>query len=320
MTNEVDIEDENIESLPGVGKIIADKLRSAGYDTLMSIAVASIGELVEIEGISDSTAIKMISTAKTKVKIGDFETGDKILEMRKKIGRITTGSKQLDKILGGGIETQAITEFYGEFASGKTQLGHQLSVNVQEPISNVGLEGSVLYIDTESTFRPERIIQIAESKKLDPKKVLQKIHIARAYNSDHQILLLDKAKEIAKEENIKLLVVDSLTAHFRVEYIGRGVLAEKQQKLNKYMHSLLRFACIYNAAVIVTNQVMANPTGFGYGSEVKPVGGHIVGHNATYRVYLRKSKGDKRIARLTDAPSLPEAEAIISINENGVTD
>jgi len=308
----------DLEDLPGVGKSIAEKLREAGLHSLESIAAASISELKEV-GIGESSAIKIINAARKRLNMG-FETGLEVMKKREKIGKLTTGSKEFDRLLGGGIETQAITEFFGKFGSGKTQLGHQLSVNVQLPRERGGLEGNAIYIDTENTFRPERIQQMAKYLELDPEETLKNIYVARAYNSDHQMLLAEKASEIAKEYNIKLVVVDSLTAHFRAEYTGRSALAERQQKLNRLLHILQRkIADLHNIAVVVTNQVMARPDVL-FGDPTAPIGGHIVGHTATFRVYLRKGKGDKRIARLIDSPNLPEAECIFEVTVDGIRD
>ena len=187
------------------------------------------------------------------------------------------------------------------------------------PKDQGGLESEVIIIDTENTFRPERIEQMAKGVGLEPEEVLSKIHVARAYNSHHQMLLVEKAKELAKDKKVGLLVVDSLTAHFRAEYMGRGRLADRQQKLNRHMHDLLRFADLNNAAIAVTNQVSAKPDQF-FGDPTRPIGGHIVGHTATFRLYLRKGKQGKRICRLVDSPNLPEGEAVITITENGVQD
>jgi DNA repair protein RadA len=154
---------------------------------------------------------------------------------------------------------------------------------------------------------------------MDPNEVLKTIHVARAFNSHHQMLLIDKAKEITKEFPIKLLIMDSLTSHFRAEYIGRGSLAERQQKLNKHLHSIMQFADINKAMVAVTNQVSAKPDAF-FGDPTRAIGGHILAHSSTFRIYLRKSKGNRRIARLIDSPNLPEGEAVFSINEEGIRD
>ncbi|MEM3865226.1 MAG: DNA repair and recombination protein RadA [Nitrososphaerota archaeon] len=202
-----------------------------------------------------------------------------------------------------------------------SQICHQLAVNVQLPPERGGLNGGALYIDTENTFRIERIVQMAKFLGLDPDQVVEKIIYAEAYNSDHQILLLEKADKVIKENNIRLIIIDSLTAHFRSEYVGRQSLPERQQKLNKHMHKLLRLARAFNAAAVVTNQVMARPDEYFSAMAVLPVGGHIVGHTSHTRVYLRKAAGkNTRIARLVSSPYLPEGEAIFKITENGVED
>lgn len=316
---------DEIEKLPGVGPATAEKLKDAGYDSIMAIAVESPRNLAEIAEIGDSVAAKIINAAKKAADIGNFESGMEIMERRKEIKKVSTGSASFDDLLGGGIETESITEFFGEFGSGKTQIIHQLAVNATLPFEYGGLEGEVAMIDTENTFRPERIVQMTEgiNKKLGldlkPEAVLEKIHVARAYNSSHQMLLVDKLFDIAKEHPIKLVAVDSLTAHFRAEYVGRGALAERQQLLNRHMHKLLKFATLNKAAICVTNQVASKPDAF-FGDPTRPIGGHIVGHTATFRIYLRKSKGDKRIARLIDSPNLQEGEALLRITEDGVTD
>ena len=305
-----------IEDLPGVGPSVAEKLREAGYTDIMSIAVASPKDLIDL---GEGTAFKIISAARKLADVGKFETGDIILERRNEITKLTTASEELNKLLGGGFETQAIVELFGEFGSGKTQIVHQLAVNVTLPKEKGGLDGHAMIIDTENTFRPERITQMANALELDPKEVLKKIHVARAYNSHHQILLVEKASEMAKEIPVKLLVIDSLTAHFRAEYVGRGSLAERQQLLNKHMHDLLRFGDLNNAVIAVTNQVAAKPDAF-FGDPTRPIGGHIVGHTATFRIYLRKSKAGRRVARLIDSPNLPEGEAVIMLKEEGIRD
>ncbi len=309
----------DIEELPGVGPATADKLRDAGYTDLMAIAVTAPQALADAAEIGASTAQKIIAAAREAADIGGFETGEALLEKRRTVGKLTSGAKALNELLGGGFETQAISELFGEFGSGKTQIAHQLAVNVTLPVDQGGLDGGTIWIDSENTFRPERISQMATALELDPDETLKAIYVARAFNSHHQMLLAEKAMEVAKEYNARLLVVDSMTAHFRAEYIGRGALAERQQLLNKHMHGLLRFGDAFNAVVCVTNQVMAKPDAF-FGDPTRPIGGHIVGHTATFRMYLRKSKGGKRIARLVDSPNLPEGEAVFLVDGNGVSD
>ena len=314
------MEKDEITILPGVGPTIAEKLKESGFDDLMSIAVASPKELADIAEIGEPTAAKIIRAARNAADIGNFESGAALLERRSKVGYVTTGSKSFNDLLGGkGFESQAITELFGEFGSGKTQLALQLCVNAQFPVDEGGLDSHTFYIDTENTFRPDRIMQMAQAYDLDPEEVLKKIHVARAYNSSHQMLLVEKVKELSKETPARLLIVDSLTAHFRAEFIGRGALADRQQKLNKHMHDLLRWGDLNNGVICVTNQVSAKPDAF-FGDPTRPIGGHIVGHTATFRLYLRKSKGNKRIARLIDSPHLPEGEAVFSVSEKGVRD
>lgn len=310
---------EAVEDLPGVGPATAEKLREAGYGEIMSIAVESPRNLAESAEIGESVAIKIINAAKTIADIGGFELGTVVLDRRREITKLTSMSANFDELLGGGVESQAITEFYGAFGSGKTQFAHQYAVTAQLPLDRGGFDTDVVIIDTENTFRPERISQMAVALDLDPEEVLGRIHVARAFNSHHQMLLVEKAKELAEDHDIRLLIVDSLTALFRTEYIGRGNLADRQQKLNKHMHDLLRFSDLNNAAVVCTNQVHSKPDSF-FGDPTRPIGGHIVGHTATFRIYLRKSKGGKRIARLVDSPNLPEGEALVMVIEEGIRD
>ena len=307
-----------LEDLPGVGSTTAEKLREAGFGKFEALAVASPSELMDAAEIGEATASKIIAAARNALEIG-FETADIILERRGKAQRITTGSVELDKLIGGGIESQAITEAYGKFGSGKSQLAFQLAVNVQLPEGQGGLNGGCLFIDTESTFRPERIKQIAEERGMNVDEVLKKVFVARAFNADHQMLLAEKANELNEKHNIKLIIVDSLTSRFRSDFMGRGTLANRQQKLNQHMHALQKWADMYNIPVYVTNQVMANP-GLLFGDPTTPIGGHIVGHQSTYRMYFRKSKDDKRISRLVDSPSMPEAEAVFRVTSKGIED
>ena len=309
---------ELLEDLPGIGPATAQKLRELGFHTVESLAMATTREL-EPAGISEKKAFTVIEAARSAIGV-TFIRADELLKMRQSVLRLTTGSKALDKILDGGLETQTITEFYGEYGSGKSQICHQLCVNVQLPPERGGLNGAALYIDTENTFRTERIAQMARHLDLDPLQAAKNIIYAEAYTSDHQMFLLDNVDEVIKENNVRLIIVDSLTAHFRSEYIGREMLASRQQKLNKHMHKLIRLAQAFNAVAVVTNQVMAKPDVF-FGDAVHPIGGHIVGHTSHTRVYLRRAAhGPIRIARLVSSPYLPEGEEILKVTENGIED
>ena len=341
---------DDLQDLPGVGPATAEKLEDNGFDDYQGIAVASPGELSNTADIGESTAADIITAARDAADIGGFESGATVLERREQIGKLTWGVEEVDDLLGGGVETQSITEVYGEFGSGKSQVTHQLAVNVQLPSEHGGLEGSAMFIDSEDTFRPERIDDmvrgldddiiedtmvlhgVTEEGDADAsdetllenlvEAILDKIRVAKAFNSNHQILLAERAQDIASESQdeefpIRLLCVDSLTAHFRAEYVGRGELAERQQKLNKHLHDLMRVGDLNNTAVIVTNQVASNPDSF-FGDPTQPIGGNILGHTSTFRIYLRKSKANKRIVSLEDAPNLADGEAVMRVTNDGV--
>ncbi|XVH32876.1 DNA repair and recombination protein RadA [Haloferacaceae archaeon DSL9] len=338
--------DDDLENLPGVGPATADKLIESGYDSYQSVAVASPGELSNKADIGSSTAADIINAARDAADVGGFETGAMVLERREQIGKLSWQIDEVDDLLGGGLETQSITEVYGEFGAGKSQVTHQMAVNVQLPREYGGLHGSCIFIDSEDTFRPERIDDMVRGlddeiiqATMDDREIegtpddeaaleelvgafLDNINVAKAFNSNHQILLAEKAKELAGEKEdsewpVRIVCVDSLTAHFRAEYVGRGELAQRQQKLNKHLHDLMRIGDLFNTGILVTNQVASNPDSY-FGDPTQPIGGNILGHTSTFRIYLRKSKGDKRIVRLVDAPNLADGEAIMRVKGAGL--
>ena len=275
-----------LEELEGVGPAIAEKLRASGFDSIESLAVATSGDLMEAAEIGMRVAMKVINSARDASKMG-YEKATEVLERRKHLGHISTSSQTLNKIIGGGVETQGITEVYGEFGSGKSQIAHQLCVNVQLPPEQGGLGGKAVYIDTENTFRPERVSQMATAVGADLQQILDGIYVARAHTTDHQMLLAEKAAEIAKTDGVKLLVIDSLTALFRTEYCGRGALAERQQKLGRHIAELHKLAELNDVAVFVTNQVQSRPDVF-FGDPTRPVGGHVLAHAVTAREHVPK--------------------------------
>ena len=305
-----------IYDIPGVGTATAEKLSESGYDDLMSLAVATPGEVVDASGVTETTARKMINFCRNSLDMG-FESGDALLAKRAKVMKIKTEVEAFDQLMGGGFETGAITECFGQYGSAKTQIAHWLAVQVQKLEPNV----TAIYVDTENTFRPERIIQFAKGAGLDPDEALKNIKVARAYNSDHQMLLAEKIGDLIKDQslNVRLVVVDSLTAHFRAEFVGRGTLAERQQKLNKHMHTLIKLADSHNLCIYVTNQVMSKPDQF-FGDPTEAIGGNIVAHNSTFRLYLRRGKKGSRVAKLVDSPNLPEGEAVFLVQEEKIAD
>ena len=309
-----------MEDLPGVGAATAEKLAEAGYGSLMAIAVATPGELTEAAGVGEAVARKIINTARNNLDMG-FMTGEELLKRRENIIKLNTGSDKLNELVGGGFESGSITECYGAFGSGKTAIAHMLAVNAQLPKEPGEVEGVVLWIDTENTFRPERIRQIAESRGMDYMQLLKNLRVVRAYNSDHQMLVAEKIEELITKENlpVKLVIVDSLMAHFRAEFCGRGTLADRQQKLNKHMHALMKVADMHNLCVYVTNQVMAKPDVF-FGDPTAAIGGNIVGHNSCTRLYLRRGKAGTRVAKLVDSPHLPDGECCFNISDKGIED
>ena len=303
---------ETLEDLPGLGPATVSKLNEIGFKTVESLGTATLRELVSA-GIGQEMAERVIASARDATAI-TFVRGDELVELRKNVRKLTTGCNSLDTLLGGGVETQSLTELYGEFGSGKSQLCHQLCVTVQLAEAQGGLNGGVLFIDTESTFRPERVQQIAPRFGVNPQDVLKGIVYAEAYTSNHQIVLLENADEVIKENNIKLIIIDSVTSHIRSEYIGREMLANRQQQLNRHLHKLVRLGRAFNTSLVITNQVMASPDAF-FSKAVTPVGGHILGHMSHNRIFIRKGRNNMRIAKLTASPSLPEGEVPMRITE-----
>ncbi|KAA6372579.1 MAG: putative Meiotic recombination protein DMC1 [Streblomastix strix] len=312
-----------IDKLQDLGINVADlkKLKESGCYTVQSLQMRTKKDLLNIKGISEAKLDKIID-AVHKLIFSGFITGSQQLTKRREVVKITTGSKELDTLLGGGIETMSITEIFGEFRTGKTQLAHTLCVTTQLPLDVGGGNGKIAYIDTEGTFRPERIEPIATRYGLDAGAVLDNVIFARAYTHEHEMQLLSQVCAKMAEDQFRLLIVDSVTALFRVDFSGRGELADRQQKLAKVMSTLMKIAEEFGVAVIVTNQVVADPGAAAMftADPKKPIGGHIMAHASTTRLFLRKGKGEQRICKIYDSPCLPESEATFSINSDGIGD
>jgi DNA repair protein RadA len=316
----VDLEIQDIE---GVGPTTARKLKEAGIVSVMDLAVASADELAVDINSSKETAATFIMAAQRLLRESnilekEFVTAESALEKRKALMRCSTGSRALDELLLGGIETQAVTEFYGEFGSGKSQICHTLSAIAPQPREAGGLNGGVIYIDTEGTFRPERLNQVARARDLEPSHVLKNVAVCKVYNSSHLELIIKDLGKYISDFNAKLVIIDSIISLHRAEFAGRGTLADRQQRLNNLLHKVIRLAEIFNIAVVITNQVQSSPDTF-FGDPTKAAGGNVLGHASTYRIYLRKS-GENRTAKMIDSPYHPYSDTKFTLNEKGTDD
>ncbi|KAI3912901.1 hypothetical protein MKW98_012843 [Papaver atlanticum] len=297
----------NYHYASGIASVDVKKLKDAGLCTVEAVAYSPRKELLLIKGISDAKVDKIIEAAS---------------KLRQEIIQITSGSRELDKVLEGGIETGSITELYGEFRSGKTQLCHTLCVTCQLPLDQGGGEGKAMYIDAEGTFRPQRLLQIADRFGLNGADVLENVAYARAYNTDHQSRLLLEAASMMVETRFALVIVDSATALYRTDFSGRGELSARQMHLGKFLRSLQKLADEFGVAVVITNQVVAQVDGSAMfaGPQIKPIGGNIMAHASTTRLALRKGRAEERICKVISSPCLAEAEARFQISAEGVTD
>lgn len=313
----------DLNVLEDIGPATRICLQKAGFRSLKDLVIRGATDIASATGISIEKCATMCN--KARMMLEDLGIYDKpfvpatvIYERRKSESRISSGSKNLDNLLGGGIETRSITELYGEFGSGKTQICHTLCVTVQKNAQLSRLTGNALYIDTENTFRPERIVSIANARNLNPQPILENIIVAKAYNSSHQEVIIEEAASVIQLHGIRLLVIDSAVSHYRAEFLGRALLSERQQKMNRFLHILLRIAETCSVAVVITNQIQSSPDSL-FGDPFRPTGGNIMGHTTTYRIYLKKA-GKNRIARMADSPYHAEREVLFTLNEEGIGD
>ncbi|NXA58665.1 RAD51 protein, partial [Mohoua ochrocephala] len=211
----------------GINANDVKKLEEAGFHTVEAVAYAPKKELLNIKGISEAKADKILAEAAKLVPMG-FTTATEFHQRRSEIIQITTGSKELDKLLQGGIETGSITELFGEFRTGKTQLCHTLAVTCQVGASP----------HCNPIFRPHSL----EMYGLSGSDVLDNVAYARGFNTDHQTQLLYQASAMMAESRYALLIVDSATALYRTDYSGRGELSARQMHLARFLRMLLRLA------------------------------------------------------------------------------
>jgi DNA repair protein RadA len=312
----------DIDALKDIGPATKTCLREAGFRSIKDLVIRGPIDIAEATGITIEKCTLLCNRAREILEDNGvfdkpFITANQIYEKRKSEYRIATGSKNLDGLLGGGIETRAITELYGEYGTGKTQICLTLCVTVQQNESEDNL-CRALYVDTENTFRPERIASIASARNIDPIRALENIIVAKAYNSSHQEVIIQESPNIINLNNIKIMIVDSIVSHYRAEFLGRSFLSERQQRINRLLHILLRIAETCKVAVVITNQIQSSPDAI-FGDPHKATGGNVMAHASTYRLYLKKA-GKNRIARMVDSPYHSEREILFTLNEQGIGD
>jgi DNA repair protein RadA len=331
-----DVSDLELEDLPGVEPHLISKLKRAGIHSVLDLAVSIPHEITvgdyegngiaaDIDTISELVMVAKKALINSGILSKEFCTAEEVLERRKSLVRFTTGSANLDTFLKGGVETQAITEIAGEFGSGKSQICHTLCVTANLTKAKERGKGrkdldSIIFIDTENTFRPERIHQIAEARGLDSEEIMKRVFVCKINNSAQLEAIIKNLSKSIEQYKAKLVIVDSIISLHRAEYPGRETLAERQQRLNVMLHKLIRLAEIYNIAVVVTNQVQSQPDNYfgGGGSDsTRASGGNIMGHACTYRIFLRKA-GHDRIAVMVDSPHHAYDQARFTISEKGV--
>jgi DNA repair protein RadA len=310
-------------SIEEIGLATKMHLENSGFRSLKDLVVRGPVDISEATGMDFEKSAVLCNRARQILEEAgvlekSFVTARNLYDKRLRAERISTGSKNLDNLLGGGVETRAVTEIFGEYGTGKTQICHTLCVIVSREGTHGGLASKAIYVDTESTFRPERIVSICNARNIESGPVLDSIIVAKAYNTAHQELIIDEIGSIIDMNRVKLLVVDSAVAHYRAEFLGRATLSERQQKLNKFMHILLRISETYGAAVVITNQIQSSPDPV-FGDIFRPTGGNVVAHTSTYRLYLKRA-GRNRIARMVDSPYHPETEVVFALSEKGATD
>ena len=328
------LKDVTMEEIPNITSDVIEKLKNLNIDSIHQVAVQIPSELAfELSDtfIDVGSAAKLIGNARKilmekEIISKEFLTADDMLEKRNEISRYSTGSSNFDTFLSGGIESQSITEIAGEFGSGKSQICQTLCAAAIALMENSRLDEhesqkppySIIFIDTENTFSANRVHQIAEQKNLDPEEILKRIYHCNVYSSEQLEALIDDLLKFIEQYNTKLVIVDSIVSLHRAEFSGLGTLAERQQRLGRMLSKLRRYADIYNLAVIITNQVVSYPDGFGF-DYMKAAGGNIVGHGSTYRIFLKKS-GKNRTAIMADSPSHPYQRVKFSIAESGIQD
>ncbi|KAI0319757.1 Rad51-domain-containing protein [Amylostereum chailletii] len=294
---------DSVDELQQHGINVQDilKLKAAAINTVSGVTMTTRRQMLKIKGMSEAK-VEKIKEAASKIVGSSFATGLEMQEKRKRVVSISTGSKSVDGILG----------VYGEYRTGKTQLAHTMSVVAQLPPDLGGASGKVAFIDTEGTFRPDRIRSIADRFGVNGDMALENME-----------LINECSQRFAEDKDFRLLIVDSIMALFRVDFSGRGELSERQQKLAQMLSKLAKLSEEYNISILITNQVQSDPGAtmtFVAGGALKPIGGHILSHASATRMFLRKGRAEERVAKLVDSPDKPESEASYKLDEGGWAD
>ena len=301
------------------------KLKQTGIHSVEQLQMTSHRQLASIKGLSDTKVDKLLDSALKLVQpVCRFQTAKDLQTHRDDTCiKVSTGCAEFDQILCGGFESGSITEIYGEARAGKSQLALTVAVASFLPREAGGGEGRTLYLDTEGAFRPERLIPIATRFDLDADFVQENVIYARIYNCDQLDNAIAEAGALFACEDpesapFRTLVVDSIIGPYRQEFPGRAELPERQQRMGRVLWMLKKIAETYNIAVVLTNQVTADPGAMAGQDAKKPVGGNILAHAVNTRIMLRKGKGAQRIAKIVQSPLCGELEAHFELTEGGV--
>ena len=312
--------DFSVTQLEGVGAMTEKKLTEFGVSSIIDICIRGAAEVAEITGVAKSKADNWVfKSQKILEEAGLIRRTDmgtvELLEYQENYDTLPCKCDDIDKLISGGVKPEAIYEVYGEFGSGKTQFCNSLTVEA------INAEKNVIWIDCEDTFRPQRIIEILKAREYveDREEALQYLERISYYytpNTEQLMGTINSLSSILAEKKPRVIILDGAVGQFREEFLGRGTLAARQNQIARMMTHLKNISFYFRTTIIFTNQVQSDPAVM-FGDPIKPIGGNIVGHASTYRIYFKKA-GKKRIARMVDSPEHPMADAEFLLNNKGV--
>ena len=306
-----------LEAVSGVGPAAAKKLREAFVTTAELLAVQNPVELQKKTKLGEGTIEKIVRNARILLGMHGFKSGLEVEKEMESKARLKTGIEKMDDALFGGIEVGSLVEIYGPARGGKTQVSAHLAARAQLPRDQGGLEGRVLWLDTESSFKPYTIRANALRWGLDPDISLGNVGRAEIFLSDQIQEIFESIPQLCAEQDYVLVVVDSFTGLFRAEYTGLESLRIRQQEMNALLNQMRRTAKATDAVFVYTNQVMSKISAYG-GYDNAPIGGHILSHASDYRFYTRRTKEDKRKIQLIDNAGLPEFNVELVLGWGGM--